>query len=65
MAVGGTGGGRDAPGPPGTRTSSEFVAPNAALVRLRGAARAVLGIGLAATVSGTAGQSLTMAVAGG
>ncbi|MFE0223577.1 FUSC family protein, partial [Streptomyces albidoflavus] len=43
----------------------KFVAPDPGLVRLRSAARAVLGIGLAATVSGTAGQSLTMAVAGG
>ncbi|MFB6597156.1 FUSC family protein [Streptomyces diastaticus] len=42
-----------------------FVAPDPGLLRLRGAGRAVLGIGLAATVSGTAGQSLTMAVAGG
>lgn len=43
----------------------KFVAPDPGLARLRSAARAVLGIGLAATVSGTAGQSLTMAVAGG
>lgn len=43
----------------------KFVAPDPGLVRLRSAARAVLGIGLAATVSGTAGHSLTMAVAGG
>ncbi|MFC7472090.1 hypothetical protein ACFQVA_38170 [Actinomadura keratinilytica] len=61
----GTGRGLDAPRPPRTRMIRKFVAPDPGLARLRSAARAVLGIGLAATVSGTAGQSLTMAVAAG
>ncbi|MET9294200.1 FUSC family protein [Streptomyces sp. NPDC003077] len=42
-----------------------FVAPDPGRVRLRGAARAVLGIGSAVAVSGAAGQSLVAAVAGG
>ncbi|MEU6403363.1 FUSC family protein [Streptomyces sp. NPDC046985] len=42
-----------------------FTAPDPGRVRLRFAARAVLGIGLAAAVCGQVGHSLTEAVAGG
>ncbi|PJN42073.1 hypothetical protein CG747_05420 [Streptomyces sp. CB02959] len=42
-----------------------FVAPDPGRVRLRSAVRAVLGIGLAVTVSGLAAQSVLAAVAGG
>ncbi|MCC2277947.1 FUSC family protein [Streptomyces sp. ET3-23] len=42
-----------------------FVAPDPGMLRLRSAARAVLGVGLAVTVCGLAGHSLVAAVIGG